>query len=134
MRAAVDFAREDGHTLVLITADHETGDLRFDEETGRLTFHSASHSAANVPVFVYGATDLFENGAEMDNYSITNLLAAKLGWSERFPIEDAIDPGTDPSEDPGADQPSNTFFEKVKDFFRSIFDWIKRFFSNLFKF
>ena len=134
VRAAVDFAREDGHTLVLITADHETGDLRFDEETGRLTFHSASHSAANVPVFVYGATDLFENGAEMDNYSITNLLAAKLGWSERFPIEDAIDPGTDPSEDTGADQSSNTFFEKVKDFFRSIFDWIKRFFSNLFKF
>lgn len=131
--AAVDFARKDGHTLVIITADHETGDLRFEEETGRMTFHAASHSGVNVPVFVFGAEDLFENGSEIDNYSIPNRLAAKLGWSERFPIEDAYGQIAEPSDTPETEQPSAKPIEKVKAFFLHIFAWIKDLFEKLFK-
>ena len=58
IKAAVDFAKKDGHTLVVITADHETGDLYLDN--GRYTFHSGSHTGNNVPLLVYGADDLFD--------------------------------------------------------------------------
>ena len=31
---------------------------------------------------------MFAKGSEMDNRDLPNLIAAKLGWSERFPMED----------------------------------------------
>ena len=80
VRAAVDFARRDGHTLVVITADHETGDLYL--ENGEMTFHSAEHTGKNVPLFVYGADDLFAPGEAVENRSIPVRIAAKLGWDE----------------------------------------------------
>ena len=133
VRAAVDFAEKDGHTLVLITADHETGDLRFEEENGRMTFHSASHTAANVPVFVYGASDLFEDGAEMDNRDIPNLVAKTLGWTERFPVEDPVGtiaaPPAEP-ETPVKPETSGSFVEKLRDFFLRLWQWIIDFFSR----
>ena len=53
------FAQEDGHTLVIITADHETGGLSIHdahpakgELEGRFT--TSSHSSVMVPVFAYG--------------------------------------------------------------------------------
>lgn len=80
IRAAVAFAREDGHTLVIVTADHETGDLYF--ENGRYTFHSGSHTGKNVPLLVFGADDLFQPGEAVKNSSIPGFVAAKLGWSK----------------------------------------------------
>lgn len=81
IKAAVDFARRDGHTLVVITADHETGDLY--EENGEMTFHSDEHTGKNVPLIVYGADDLFEPGEAVENRSIPVRIAAKLGWDEK---------------------------------------------------
>jgi alkaline phosphatase len=76
VQAAIDFAERDGNTLVIVTADHETGDLRqrsgdahIDHEPDRITcdhedliewleekyiFNSSGHSSTNVPVFAYG--------------------------------------------------------------------------------
>jgi len=53
------FAQEDGHTLVIITADHETGGMSIhdaDPEKGELEgrFTTGSHSSVMVPVFAYG--------------------------------------------------------------------------------
>ncbi len=132
--AAVDFARADGHTLIVITADHETGDLRFEEANGRMTFHSASHTGANVPIFVYGADDLFENGAEINNCDILNLLAAKLGWSERFPIEDPVGTIADPAGDPTPKPTEKKALEKVEEILLQIYRWFKDLFTRLFKF
>lgn len=84
IKAAVDFARRDGHTLVVITADHETGDLY--EENGEMTFHSDEHTGQNVPLIVYGADDLFAPGEAVENRSIPGRIAAKLGWdAAEFP-------------------------------------------------
>ena len=129
IRAMVEFARADGHTLVIITADHETGDLRFEESTGRMTYHSASHSGANVPVFVYGANDLFQNGAEFDNCTITNMVAEKLGWAERFPIED---PATDQATGESVSKSKTSFWQiwaSIRDFFLRIGDFFRRVFK-----
>ena len=65
---ALDFAEKDGNTLVIVTADHETGGFTlsstlkkteegksysdYNEITG--TFSTNGHSATLVPVFAYG--------------------------------------------------------------------------------
>lgn len=60
---ALDFAEKDGNTLVIVTADHETGGLSLSSATtfgqrnyGAIqpTFSTEGHSAALIPVFAYG--------------------------------------------------------------------------------
>lgn len=55
----LEFAEEDGETLVVITADHETGGLTLtggDLETGKVEgkFSTKDHTSVMVPVFAYG--------------------------------------------------------------------------------
>lgn len=54
-----DFAEKDGETLVVITADHETGGLTLTDgnlKTGEVegAFSTGSHTGTLVPVFSYG--------------------------------------------------------------------------------
>lgn len=56
---ALEFAKKDGNTLVIITADHETGGFALTE--GNLNkgvaggkFSTGDHTAVMVPVFAYG--------------------------------------------------------------------------------
>ena len=60
---ALDFAEKDGNTLVIVTADHETGGLSLSASTiygqadyGQITptFSTGNHSATLIPVFAYG--------------------------------------------------------------------------------
>jgi alkaline phosphatase len=62
---ALDFAEADGNTLVVVTADHETGGFTLgakqDEATGYSnyaeigsSFATGTHSATLIPVFAYG--------------------------------------------------------------------------------
>lgn len=79
---AVDFARGDGATLVLVTADHETGGLIY---TGGAAggpaayfWATSGHTGSPVPIFAYGP------GAErftgvLDNTDVALLLADLLG-------------------------------------------------------
>ena len=53
-----DFARRDGNTLVIVTADHETGGLAINPgsemDNLNVAFTSNYHTAALIPVFAYG--------------------------------------------------------------------------------
>ncbi len=56
---ALDFAAKDGETLIVVTADHETGGFAVaggDMKTGLVqgAFTSNSHTGVMVPVFAYG--------------------------------------------------------------------------------
>lgn len=56
---ALDFAEKDRNTLVIITADHETGgmginDGDFKEGTVKAGYTTRSHTGVMVPVFAYG--------------------------------------------------------------------------------
>ncbi len=56
---ALEFAAKDKETLIVVTADHETGGLTLtagNEETGMVkgAYATKSHSAVMVPVFAYG--------------------------------------------------------------------------------
>ena len=85
VRAVVDFARKDGHTAVLVTADHETGNL-VKERDGVYRYHTDEHTCKNVPVFVFCATGLFKPGKAVNNYTIPIRLAKLLGWDkDEFP-------------------------------------------------
>ena len=63
---------------MVVTADHETGDLY--KENGVYTFHSGSHTGANVPVLVYGCSDFLSAGEAIDNTQIPVRIAQRLGW------------------------------------------------------
>lgn len=59
IEAAIRFAEKDGHTLVLISADHETGAVALrngNPEKGHIevSYATGSHSAISVPLFIYG--------------------------------------------------------------------------------
>jgi alkaline phosphatase len=55
----LDYAAKDGNTLVVVTADHETGGFTLASDEGDYnkinpSFSTGGHSATMVPVFAYG--------------------------------------------------------------------------------
>ena len=69
-------------TLVLITADHETGGLSFDQ-SGLPMFSSTNHTSANVPIYAYGkGAEVFEDYNE-ENNEVPKVIA-KLWGEENF--------------------------------------------------
>lgn len=73
--AILEFAKEDGETLVIITADHETGGYAINpgSNMGEIkgAFTTDKHTAALIPVFAYGPgaelfAGLYENTAIYD--------------------------------------------------------------------
>ena len=73
----MEYAFYNPETVVIITADHETGGLH--EEDGKLVYSIDDHTAANVPVFAWGmgAESLANNTVE--NIEIAKLVAGLMG-------------------------------------------------------
>jgi len=81
IRKVLEFAKADGNTLVIVTADHETGGMAISGgtiEKGRIKakFTTGGHSAAMVPVFSYGPNSnvfsgIYENTAIFDKMQAT---------------------------------------------------------------
>ena len=85
IEAMLEYAKADGETLVIVTADHETGAIKL--KNGEYKYNSGSHSAANVPVLVYGTDKLIESGETLNNYEIPIRIAYILGADEAtFPV------------------------------------------------
>ena len=80
--AALEFAAEDGETLVVVTADHETGGLTYDAETDSYYWTKTGHSSANVPLFINKSDAGFVNGAKYRNSHISAQLGLVLGAEE----------------------------------------------------
>ena len=80
----LDFAEKDGNTLVIITAEHETGSVTLiGDEYKWLT---GSHSGANVPCFVYGCDSFIEDGEVINNIDIPTMAVAYMTNNEQaFP-------------------------------------------------
>lgn len=80
---ALEFAKKDGNTLVVITADHETGALAIlngSYQTGVIDakFNTTGHSGVPVPVFAYGpGSELFSGW--MENIDFRNKVLKALG-------------------------------------------------------
>ena len=71
VKVAFDFAKRDGNTLVIVTADHETGCMGIlggNLQTGELNtvFSSKGHTGVPVPIYTFGPgaekfTGIFDN-------------------------------------------------------------------------
>ena len=77
----MEFAFYNPNTLVIITADHETGKLTPDGDT--IKYHSENHSSADVPVFAYGVGAELFNGVTIENVQIPKTIA-KFWGAENF--------------------------------------------------
>ena len=76
IQSVLDFAEKDGNTLVIVTADHETGGLaltggNLNQSKVKGKFNTGGHSATMVPVFSYGPdsklfSGIYENTAIFD--------------------------------------------------------------------
>ncbi|MBQ3499335.1 MAG: alkaline phosphatase [Clostridia bacterium] len=84
VKAAIEFAKADGNTLVVITADHETGAIKPDGDSFKFT--SGSHSAADVPLLVYGSDNFVVTGEAIKNKEVSRRLAMAMGAApDEFP-------------------------------------------------
>lgn len=90
VKAAIDYAKADGNTLVVITADHETGGITYED--GVYQFNRTGHSAANVPLLVYGSDNFIEEGEAIKNKEIGRRLAMAMGAAPtEFPAAIAVE-------------------------------------------
>ncbi|MFQ5448393.1 MAG: alkaline phosphatase, partial [Saprospiraceae bacterium] len=83
IRQALEFAKRDGETLVIVTADHETGGLSLNPGKNKnrveYAFTSNGHTAAMVPVFAYGPGAKLFSGI-YDNTAIYQKMRQALGF------------------------------------------------------
>ncbi len=85
IEAMLEYAKEDGETLIVITADHETGGITLKNDEYKFT--RGGHSGANVPLLVYGSDKIISKGDEINNYEIPIRIAYLLGANEEtFPV------------------------------------------------
>lgn len=74
----MEFAFYNPETMVLITADHETGRL-LPDENGVLQFNDDDHSEADVPIFAYGKGMEIFDGKTIENIQIAHTFASFMG-------------------------------------------------------
>ncbi len=83
---ALDFAEKDGNTLVVVTADHETGGFALSSAKVRKqddyrglapTFSTGGHTATLIPVFAYGPGSERFRGIYQNNDIFRKMLAGE---------------------------------------------------------
>ena len=82
VRMGIEFAQKDRRTLVLVTADHETGGLQFDkggpvERQLQVVWTTTRHTGQPVPVFAFGPHAMKFTGLR-DNTDIPRTIATLL--------------------------------------------------------
>lgn len=84
--AVLDFAEADGNTLVIVTADHETGGFAINPGSTHDTivgaFTSDYHTAALIPVFAYGPGAQLFNGI-YENTAIYYKMRQAYGFGDK---------------------------------------------------
>ena len=84
---AIQYANRQGNTLVLVTADHESGGMSIEADSRmnklKYGFTTNGHTAAMIPVFAYGPGSTLFRGI-YENTSIYHKMRAALGLKERI--------------------------------------------------
>jgi len=82
VKEGLRFAENNGETLILVTADHETGGLTIvgydkEKEDYLVNFSSKGHTSIHVPIFAYGPSAFLFSGF-MDNTQISQKIAKAI--------------------------------------------------------
>lgn len=90
VKQAVDFAMENGETIIVVTADHETGGMtinggRLSGENLSIEWTTGSHTGVPVSIFAYGPHAERFMGWH-DNTDVPKIFAELLGVTD-FPIK-----------------------------------------------
>ena len=75
----MEYAFYNPDTMVIVTADHETGELH--PEGDSLVYNLDDHSAADVPVFAWGMGAEYFGGQTVENIDIPKYIAKQMGVS-----------------------------------------------------
>ena len=67
VRSVVDWVGGRDDVIIVVTADHETGGLTMDPETGDHYFTTTGHTGIDVPLYARGAGDLLFSGERTKN-------------------------------------------------------------------
>ncbi|MFV1884844.1 MAG: alkaline phosphatase [Balneola sp.] len=83
VKAALDFAKEDGETLVVLTADHETGGMTINSHYDRkdeveIAWTTTGHTGVPVPLMAYGPHAIEFTGW-LENTEVGQKVARLLG-------------------------------------------------------
>ena len=81
VEAAIDWARADVNTLIIVTADHECGGLKVEKNNGAgklptVSWSTNDHTAAKVPVYAWGVNAQMAREIK-DNTQIFSMLTGK---------------------------------------------------------
>lgn len=84
--AVLDFAKEDGETLVIVTADHETGGFAINPgstmEKIKAGFTTEYHTGTLIPVFAYGPGSSLFSGI-YENTEIYHKMKLAFGFTDQ---------------------------------------------------
>ncbi|MBC7343567.1 MAG: alkaline phosphatase [Clostridia bacterium] len=91
VQKALDFVSQHPDTLLIVTADHETGGLTYNEADGSYKWSSNDHTGATVAVRAEGpGADQFKT-AEIDNTDIARKIAAVAGYPKPLVLQSSPD-------------------------------------------
>lgn len=83
---ALDYAAKGGDTLVVVTADHETGGIKYNGVKDEYYYTSEGHTTADVPVYVSAKDAGFTNKDIVENRQISVQIARVMGFGkDKFP-------------------------------------------------
>ena len=84
VNAVLDWAEKDGETLVIVTADHETGGFAINPGSTMSdinpAFTTGHHTAVMIPVFAFGPGSLPFAGI-YENTAIYSKMRDAFGWN-----------------------------------------------------
>ena len=86
IRIAAEFAKRDGNTIVVITADHETGGIVKNDE-GKYVYTQTSHSGVDVPLIVFDSDQIVADGEHIENRQVAQRIGKAMSLGSLFPAK-----------------------------------------------
>ncbi|MBR5452593.1 MAG: alkaline phosphatase [Clostridia bacterium] len=82
LRVAFEFMMYNPDTLLLLTADHETGGITYSEDKGCYIYTGGDHTQVNVPFYAIGKGAEEIDGKTYDNTGVAKYAARIMGVTE----------------------------------------------------